>query len=126
MKNLIIIRHGSYAKNSGKLNEAGLLQITNLSKVIATDMSIAKTQIISSTAPQAMHSAELLSQKLVLTYKTDSVFCIKNNHGANIFKAVEKMVEVSRNMDIDTIILITHLEYCSELAISVPYNQKMF
>jgi hypothetical protein len=111
MKYLILVRHGSYDKYDGRISSFGKECISNLTrnKLKGVVDSNEKTIIISSTAPRALDSAEIISDVLNIEFEENTILWSDAEHRKN-FDNVLEMVR-SYKEETDVLILVTHLEY---------------
>jgi phosphohistidine phosphatase SixA len=68
MRHLFIARHGNYSSGDGgyRLNDSGRQQMEDLGKAIKEILNGGSARVISSTAPRAMDSSEVLIVQLAL------------------------------------------------------------
>ncbi len=67
MKHLFVARHGEYSGISKRLNDEGIIQMEMLGQSIKEVLNGGTAYIISSTAPRALDSSEVLQVQLDLT-----------------------------------------------------------
>jgi phosphohistidine phosphatase SixA len=113
MKKLFIIRHGRYG-HDGRLNEAGVEQMHDIAEKLKLLIKAQeKVIMITSTAPRALDSAEVLSQDLGIPYQKDELFWSDSYHDYDYDAAFSVLGEKGEHADV--VILVSHLEYCSHL-----------
>ncbi|KKQ51141.1 MAG: Protein containing Phosphoglycerate mutase // Nucleotidyltransferase [Parcubacteria group bacterium GW2011_GWD2_38_11] len=113
LKKLIIIRHGMYGFDD-RLNERGRQQMEELSKKINPLLEGEGTLLISSTAPRALDSADVLEEKLFFELREDlELFWSDNSHNWDIAAATEFILE--KGKDYEVVVIVSHLEYCEYL-----------
>ncbi len=110
MKNIIIVRHGKYGRD-GNLNEEGQSQIRSLAENIREHLGYSNI-IISSPAPIARQSADILADIFGITLEEHKVLYSKGYESVNLGETFE-LIESKK--EVDTIIVVTHLEYTEEL-----------
>ncbi|KKP89508.1 MAG: primase protein [Candidatus Moranbacteria bacterium GW2011_GWC2_37_73] len=114
LEKFIIIRHGMYGFDD-RLNERGRQQMEELSKKIDPLLKGGKSSLlISSTAPRALDSADVLEEKLFFKRREDlELFWSDNSHNWDITAAIEVILE--KGIDYEVVIIVSHLEYCEYL-----------
>ena len=109
MKKLIIARHGEYDLGNGKLNSEGIKSITALSEEILLLAKNQKVVILSSTAFRALDSAEIIGEKLGISFEKEKVLWSDSDHYED-FEAALNLIR-SYFEKVDILILVTHFEY---------------
>lgn len=125
MKKVIIARHGQYDGNSGLLDLVGCDQVRNLGQAMKDFTTGDGTAIISSTAPRAIQSSEILSE----------IFGIPDRHEKFLWSGpdcpylrthpnLDEAVHVIKSSWADVLILVTHQEYCENLPRHLSFRLK--
>lgn len=107
MKKLIVARHG-YFSPCGKLDDFGIDQMTKMAEKLRPYLIGCTSLILSSTAPRALHSANILSFELNINFERHEVLWSDSEHEEDFPKALD-LVRSKKNHDV--VILVTHLEY---------------
>ncbi len=108
MKKLILVRHGKYGSDD-KLNASGRKQMDNLSETLKSIINGESVIILTSTAPRASESAEIISKSLNVPFEEHEILWSDNGHPEDIPKVLE-LVKFHKEKS-DILILVTHLEY---------------
>lgn len=109
MKKLIIVRHGHYGHDFC-LSHFGKRQIEALAKELHVHIGDKKRALIlSSTAPRAHGSTEVLSEKLKINHELHDVLWSEAGRQEDLPKTLE-LVRKQKGR-VDFLILVTHLEY---------------
>ena len=117
MKNLIIVRHGSY-NDELKLSRAGTKQMEALAKSLQPYIA-GDVRLLSSTADRATESAGVLAAAWgIEQVRGYDVFWSDQWHDHNLAEALRR---IRMHAEADTIVVVTHLEYAEELP---PYIGK--
>lgn len=126
-----IVRHGDY-NSSYRLSERGQVQIETLGKMLKTHLTPGElATILSSTAPRALDSSEVLAKVLgIPVVEPHLVLWSDNNHQENFAEAYQLVNAVRRRAHLA--ILVTHYEYAEgfpsylcerDLQLDVPYKE---
>ena len=110
---LIIARHGAYDNSTIHLNSAAQLQIQTLADRLLPQVSGKRVLILSSVAPRAVKSADIVAKALGTTFEQHDVLWSENKHRENL-PATLQLVK-SKAEKLDLLILITHQEYGEQL-----------
>lgn len=117
IRHLFIARHGNYGQDSG-LDESGRQQMENLAEVMKEILNGDTAYIVSSTAPSASDSAEVLAAELSLQdfEKTLSLWSGRDSPLGKHDADLEGLMElVNKNRDkAEGLILVTHYEVVDE------------
>lgn len=111
MKKLIIARHGAYGDDLN-LSPFGQQQMMSLAKQIKGHINGDRVVILSSTAPRAQQSAEILAQHLGVIHQLHDLLWSDSDHPHDHHEAL-KLVRTHKD-SVDVIVLVTHLEYGEE------------
>ena len=114
MKKLIVVRHGLYSNLPGfPLSDAGRKQMASLGSQIRAQHTNGTTpRILSSIAPRAKESAEILAAILGAEVELEEALWSENGRPVQLDKVLSVL---SNNGNIDVVIVVTHLEYTYEL-----------
>lgn len=113
MKDLLIVRHGNYGRNY-HLDEVGREQIAKMAKWIRMLSELGSLALLSSTAPRAIESAEIIGKEIgvqihehpILWSGGDAIFGDERERWSS-----EGVVALIRQYEqYDTVILVCHLE----------------
>lgn len=125
-RKIIIIRHGSYDYETNEINSKGIDEMLGLVDRLKHHL-VGEDNVLflSSSAPRAVGSAEVLFKKIGIPYKTtislwsDTLHCQDNKIALSFIdsKALE--------MNSDVIIILTHLEYARDLPLIILKNSGM-
>ena len=123
MKKLIIVRHGAYDFSSERINNYGKAQMCFLAENIdfEADMPHLETsavQIITSSAPRAVDSAETIAGELGISLADiwkDPALWSDTEHPQDDETALDLIDQYASNPDTDVLIVVTHLEYARDL-----------
>lgn len=129
MKHLFIARHGAYEYTEGvpRLNKEGIKQMEHLGKHIKEILNNNSIYLVSSTAPRALDSSEVLKSELGLSKFEELPYIWSGNDATEESwewdfsgKRRDKLLNVisERENFADGLILVTHLEIVE----SLPYN----
>lgn len=113
MKTLAILRHGSYSESSGLLNSSGQEQMRTIAQKLKPVINGGTVRIITSTAPRAIHSSEILGGELGVKAEPHEVLWSDNGHDPDFDRALALIREQDAH---ETVVVVTHLEYSEELA----------
>jgi len=109
MSQLAIVRHGSYAPDRGMLTVPGIYQMKRLGRRLLetrkTDQGT--TLILSSTAPRALASSEVLSGVLQAPIEEHAELWSDGQHPVRLRAAYDVIQEAGRRADL--VIAVTHL-----------------
>ena len=116
MRHFFIARHGAYYIN-GRLNKVGEKHIAALGQAIKEILNGSSVYIISSTAPRALDSSQMLARELKLTGRIEEMPCLwyaaDSQHydpvGELDLDHIYKIVDERRN-NADALILMAHEE----------------
>jgi hypothetical protein len=117
-KRLIIVRHAHY-NDHYRISIRGHQQILDLIPLIKAhiDCISDRVMLITSTAPRALDTANVLRESVRGCYHEDELFWSDRGHPWDYEKALESILHLSENNRIDVAILVTHLEYADYLPI---------
>lgn len=110
---LIVIRHGVYDHNE-RLSGLGKEQMLDLVGALGPLLAGRKTSLLTSTAPRARDSAEVLADGLSLDYEEHSLLWSDDEHYVDIAAALD-LIERKGAEGYQVVILVTHLEYVEDL-----------
>lgn len=109
MKKLIVFRHGAYDEKTGRLDEDGREWLVRVAERVKPHLE-GRVRILSSTAPRAVDSAEVLAAQLGLEgVEQHLVLWSDNEHRMNLPGVGTLVFQCS--FDVEVLILVTHLEY---------------
>lgn len=111
MKKLVVIRHGEYDVRYN-LNDEGRSQMQNLSAYLVENFKGMKMVILSSSAPRALQSAEVIGEVLELPVEKHKVLWSGGDGYSQNNATVLNLVKEKDEFDV--VMLVTHLEYCEE------------
>ncbi|EFK95845.1 protein containing Phosphoglycerate mutase // Nucleotidyltransferase [sediment metagenome] len=111
MKRLIIARHGEY-DHEMNLSTYGKEQMRKLAQTLIPYATEGTLCVLSSTAPRAIQSAEVLGQALHTEPETYESLWSETDRPTQL-NAVLALIGEHENCD--TLIIVTHLEYTEEL-----------
>ncbi len=115
LKKVIIIRHGNYGSDD-RINSSGIYQMEdNADKIRAVMGSSKNIALLSSSAPRAEDSAIVLSEALDIPYTTYKEFWSDNQHYENYDRALALLKTEVEKRNVDTVVLVTHMEYANYL-----------
>jgi phosphohistidine phosphatase SixA len=118
-KTLTIIRHGDY--DDDHLTYLGKIQMQGLTAILDGLIS-GKIMILSSTAPRAKESAEILFKELSSKYLSIEMECVDILWSGNSAplsmdnKQILRLIQKKADEQADVIIIVTHSEYADELS----------
>ncbi len=117
MKNLVIVRHAECG-NDVRINAHGREQMQRLFRHLHRLISTGTILVLASSAPRAVDSAEILVREfdradLDVVFEKHDLLWSDAHHRENIPAALD-LLRRSRDRA-DTVIIVTHLEYASEL-----------
>ncbi|MBI4457856.1 hypothetical protein HY633_02750 [Candidatus Uhrbacteria bacterium] len=118
MKILLVCRHGDYSSDGGRLTDYGRIQIRNLADNLRTTCSLDGKRILllTSTAPRAMDSAEVLKACLAIPFLEPWEFLWSDrDHRQNNGKVLSLIKKKADEADV--LILMSHLEYCEDIPV---------
>lgn len=107
LRKLITARHGNYDSNLN-LNQRGVNDITRLAEGLRPHL-MGNVKLLSSTAPRAIQSAEVLGKIIGVKPEGHEVLWSDGSHPTDL-PGVLKLVRESAEL-CDTLILMTHLEH---------------
>lgn len=118
MKHLVIVRHGDYAVG-GVLSEKGKKQINGIALQLANISHFKKAVILSSPAPRALESAEIIQQKLGISELVEIPFFRSDTTApAPTYyrdRDPSKVLDIiNQYSDADVVIVVSHLELVNE------------
>jgi phosphohistidine phosphatase SixA len=114
MQWLIIVRHGEYDEHGDNksLNDAGRAQIAALAERIQPYTREAKVILLASPTMRARQSADILGDAIGVQPEVCGILSAETSYKGFYPQALE---EVRRRQHlVDTLILVTHLEYAEE------------
>ncbi len=114
MKYLVIARHGYYDFRTGDLNERGRKKIEKLTEELKKSVD-KRVVIISSTAPRAIQSAEVIREELGgELYQEELLYSDKKKDPdcPTVFQLIEGK---EKEAEVEVLILVTHYEYTEDL-----------
>lgn len=120
LKTLIIVRHGDYSGED--LNSYGKAQMKKIAEMIKEHTGEVPFVILTSSAPRAKQSAEVISSVLGIKVKYESeAFWSDNRHSQNDDRFLQ---ELRNNVDgAEHAILVSHLEYVKEMPGTITRNE---
>ncbi|MBP6860542.1 MAG: histidine phosphatase family protein [Candidatus Pacebacteria bacterium] len=111
MKYLIIVRHGDYDTATLGLSASGTEKIEMLTRELCL-RELGRLRILTSTAKRAVESAGILS--LVSNSEPEQYALLRSDAAQDPdMPAALKLVK-DRGADVDTLLIVTHQEYCDE------------
>lgn len=113
LEQLIVIRHGEYGGDM-LLSGTGKSQMYRLADALEPLLSGRKTTLLTSTAPRAHGSAEVLCSVLGLGYEEHPLLWSDDRHREDIAAAID-LIEQQEAAGYRVVILVTHLEYVEDL-----------
>ncbi len=117
VKKLILVRHGHYDYGDGNLTNKGFVQITGLAKKLFDVLNGSSILMLSSTAPRAVQSAEIISKELGVPFESHDVLWSGSSGKVagtmRDFKQVLEMI-IGHEHQADAVILVTHYEYVED------------
>lgn len=108
MKKLVVVRHGQYGHDD-HLNEVGRYWIKHLAKTLGVHLNGGSVLLLTSPADRARESAEIIGAHFGVELEEHDVLWSEGIHPED-FPSALKLVQ-SRQREVDTLILVTHLEY---------------
>jgi len=122
MKRLIIVRHGTYGPDK-QLNEKGRREIFFLGGKLQTLLQGMRVVILSSDAPRAKESADILGEHLGVGVTVDPILYSNNEEGrwTDVPRAFGLISQHGR--DADAVIVVTHAEYSDALPDEFMWEQ---
>lgn len=113
MKLLVVARHGQY-DHALRLSTFGRQQIEALAEALKARINgQQKVVLLTSAAPRALDSAQVLAEELGIEPEEHQVLWSDNGH---IHESDDAAVElISGHSDSDVVVVMTHLEYSSSL-----------
>ncbi len=111
LEKLIIVRHGDYHGDSG-LTFGGQQQIVGLAKVLADHVGSSTIALLSSTAPRAKETSEILASHFG-GIQFDSHMCLYSGGRRLVEENAEKALQLidDKGATHTVVILSTHLEF---------------
>lgn len=116
MKHLFMVRHGIYGGDD-RINDGGRWQMKRLSRDIKQVLCGGSVYLVSSTAPRALDSSEVLAAELALPPEFEQVPYLWSGddspsdsfyHNPNLDRLIEIVDE--RREKADGLVMVTHLE----------------
>lgn len=116
MKKLILVRHGSYvtdcdSDNFLNLSDWGRHEIASLAERLEGRVDSGSLLILSSPAPRAVQSAEILAAAFGVQFETNEALS-DDSSGARVCSFVR-----TRQAEADTIMLVSHAILCIDAAL---------
>lgn len=108
IKFLFVVRHGDYDRDRN-LSSFGADQIMELSDQLKGFINGGKVLLLSSPAPRASQSAQIISEKLCVPVEEHEILWSDNDHCED-FDGLLQIV-TKRRAEAEIMILVTHLEY---------------
>ena len=108
MERLVLIRHGSYADEDERINDDGRKQMTLLAERLR-ELNGSSVLLLSSTAPRALDSAEVLSGLLEIPIEEHAILWSDIDHPMNFKKTLDLIRESGGRAQ--TLLVVTHLDY---------------
>jgi len=113
MKRFIVIRHGNYDENTGRLDAFGRGQMTELAGELKPYL-VGPIRVLSSTARRALDSAEALTKAIGHEgFESHLVLWCDDRHPQDEDGAMKLIKEKSAG--VETLIVVTHLEHAESL-----------
>jgi phosphohistidine phosphatase SixA len=112
LRYLIIARHGSY--DSEGLTPKGNEEIHQLAKALQRYTDDARVKMLSSTAPRAIESTEILACILEVAFSNHEALWSDHDHRVDLPTAL-KLIESEGSGDCDVLVLVSHFEYAELL-----------
>ncbi len=112
MNYLAVLRHASYGPD-GRINDTGRVQMATVGSKLKRlrDNSAASLVLLSSTAPRALDSADILASILQVDVHAHEVLWSDSKHAQHNEHA---LTIVQSEVEYDIVVMVTHLEYCVE------------
>lgn len=115
---IIIIRHGEYDEDTGRMNYIGRNQMERLiPKIKAYISGEANVLFLTSSAPRAEGCARVISDLLDISYEATEYLWSDKRHIQDNARALDYMTQKAEEKNQATaVIVITHLEYAGSFA----------
>ncbi len=118
MKHLIVVRHGDYGDNR-KLSEQGKKQIANIALQLVDLKNNQTSVILTSPAPRALESAEIIQQTLGITERIEIPFFWSDTTAPapTYYKDRDPskvMNIINKYLDKNIVIVVSHLELVNQ------------
>lgn len=120
MKFLIVVRHGEYDEDYN-LDHDGRCQIQGLSEKLKEFVNGNETLLLSSPAPRAIQSAQIISEILGMPAEEHDILWSDNDHFRD-FDGL-RMILRERKSEAEVIIIVTHLEYVEGFPLYFAVNE---
>lgn len=122
MKTLVVARHGAYTYRDGEyhLSDFGRDQIELLAGALETTINGQSVALLTSTAPRAKESAEVLGKKIDVEPQEHELLRSEGGRPMDI-DGVIALIQEHENFDI--VIIMTHYEYSEFLP--RPFAEKV-
>ncbi len=113
MKRLIVVRHANY-KGDMTISESGVRQMKELARRLKQHVEGRVVRMLTSTAPRAIGSADVLAASLNLSGYIEALSLRKDDEHWSDLREVLKLVR-EQLQDVDVLIVVTHLDHAEEL-----------
>ena len=113
MKILIVARHGYY--RGSDLHEIGELQMKALGSAIKSALNGFSVQIVSSNAPRAEQSAEIIAEILGVGFEKHEFLWTGPGSPRGCSPDLQSALKLIEASKADVLIIVTHLEYSEKL-----------
>lgn len=110
MRKLFIVRHGSHT--DGKLNQEGYDQMLSLGGKIRAVMDGGTVRVLSSTAPRAVTSANILAVRFGVKVLRRRILWWDEDHREDLVQALQLVRQAA---GADHVVVVTHLDYVEHL-----------
>ncbi len=113
MRYLFVARHGEYGDDDGRLNQDGFRQMETLGRYMKQILNGGSVYLVSSAAPRALDSSEVLAAQLGLTEfeKMSYLWSGKDAEDGWDYKSEGLMQIVEERRErADGLVMVTHLE----------------
>lgn len=114
MRHILLVRHGEYDQKTLSLIPDGRQAILNTATKIEKLAGTARYHILSSTAPRAMESSQIIAEVLSCQIEGHDILWSESSREWDTVKALE-LVKASAETNVEVLVIVTHLEYIENL-----------
>lgn len=116
MRQLYLIKHGSYNRRTGNLTEEGIAQANKLARTVAAE----RPQIMSSPAERAKQTADILARRLQCPVHTNEALGTQSMPVEERIQAINQIVKNSR----PELLIVTHAGIVADYGMHTLQEQK--
>jgi phosphohistidine phosphatase SixA len=113
MKKIIIARHGHYSGRD--LDQCGRGEMKAMGEALASLLGAHSIRVVSSTAPRALQSAEILSDRLSVPVEEHRFLWTGPDSPRGCLADLNAALQLVKTAGEDSMIIVTHLEFTDTL-----------